>query len=88
MSEHDRRYVSHYLTHRRFVSHVVFLGRTISYAWMANKKGAGVIMRGTSVRVALLFERARGTSTPGPPLAARNRTSVHGATPDGGSLLW
>ena len=55
---------------------------------MANKKGAGGIMRGTSVRVALLFERAGGTSMPGPPLVPRNSSSVHGATPGGGSLLW
>ena len=78
MSEHDHR----------FVSHVILLDEsTISYAWMANKKGAGGIIRGASVRDALLFERAGGTSKPGPPLAARNSTSVHGATPDGGSLL-
>ena len=41
---------------------------------------------GTSVCVALNFERAGGASKPGPPLAARN-SSVHGATPDKGSLL-
>ena len=35
---------------------------------MANKKGAGGVMRGTSVRVALLFERAGGTSK-APPAA-------------------
>ena len=56
-------------------------------AWMADKKGAGGIIRGRSVRVALRFERAGGTSKPGPPLAARNSSSVHGATPDGGNLL-
>ena len=43
---------------------------------------------GTSVRVILLFERAGGTSKPGPPLAARNNSSVHGAISDGVSLLW
>ena len=43
MSEHDHR----------FVSHVILLDEsTISYAWMANKKGAGGMMTGTSVRVA------------------------------------
>ena len=42
---------------------------------------------GTSVRVILLFERAGGTSKPGPTLAARSSSSVDGATPDRGSLL-
>ena len=50
--------------------------------------GVGGILRGTSVRVALLFERAGGTSKPGPTLAPRNSSSVHGATPHGGSLFW
>ena len=60
-----------------------------SYAWMTNKKGAGGYNeRYTSVRVDLLFERAAGTGKPGQPLAARNSSCVHGATPDGGSLLW
>ena len=44
-------------------------------------------MTGTSVRIALLFGRAGGTSKPGPPLAPRNISSVHRATPDEGSLL-
>ena len=35
---------------------------------------------GTSVCVALTFERARGTSKPGPLLAAPNISSVHGTT--------
>ena len=40
-------------TLRRFVSHLVLLDESIiSYAWMANTKGAGGIMTGTSVRVA------------------------------------
>ena len=39
---------------RQFVSHLVLLDESIvSYAWMANKKGAGRIMTGTSVRVAV-----------------------------------
>ena len=43
---------------------------------------------GTSVCVALIFERAGGGARkPGPPLAARNSSSVHGTTPDEGSLL-
>ena len=42
---------------------------------------------GTSVCVDLIFERAGRTSDPGPPLAARNSSSVHGTTPDEGSLL-
>ena len=42
---------------------------------------------GTSICAALIFERAGGTSKPGPPLASRNSSSVHGATPYGGSLL-
>ena len=42
---------------------------------------------GTSVCVALIFERAGGASKPGPPLAARNRISALGTTPDEGSLL-
>ena len=38
--------------------------------------------------VALIFERAGGgASKSGPPLAARNSSSVHGTTPDKGSLL-
>ena len=43
---------------------------------------------GTRRSRALIFERAEGTSKPGPPLAARNSSSMHGATPDGGSLLY
>ena len=44
---------------------------------------------GTLVCVALIFARAGGASKPGPPLAARNSSSVHGTIPeDGGSLLW
>ena len=39
-------------TLRRFVSHLVLLDESIIYAWMANTKGAGGIMTGTSVRVA------------------------------------
>ena len=39
-------------------------------------------MRGTSARLALLFEGAGGTSEPGPPLQLRNLSSVHGATPN------
>ena len=58
---------------------------------MANNKGAGGIMRGTSVRVALLFERAEGArASPArrSPLATAVASSVHGATPeDGGRLL-
>ena len=43
---------------------------------------------GTSVCVALIFERAGGGARkPSPPLAARNSSSVHGTTPDEGSLL-
>ena len=57
-------------------------------AWMANKNGAGgiTIYIRTSVCVALIFERAEGTK-PGPPPAARTSSSMHGPTPDGGSLL-
>ena len=44
------------LTRRRFMSDVVLLDeRMIFYAWMAKKKGAGGIIRGTSVLVALFF---------------------------------
>ena len=39
---------------------------------------------GTSVCVALIFERAGGASKPGQPLAARNSSSVHETTPDEG----
>ena len=36
------------LTRPRFVPHVVLLDQSmISYTWMANKKGAGVVIRGT-----------------------------------------
>ena len=42
---------------------------------------------GTSVCVALIFERAGGASKPGPPLTARNSSSVHGTTPDEDSPL-
>ena len=43
---------------------------------------------GTPVCVALMFERARGgASKPGPPLAARNSSIVHGTTPGERSLL-
>ena len=59
MLERDRRYVSTVgtcraiLTRRRFVSQLVLLDESmISYAWMANKNGAGGSMTGTSVRVA------------------------------------
>ena len=42
---------------------------------------------GTSVCVALIFERAGGASKPDPPFAARNSSSVYGTTADEGSLL-
>ena len=42
---------------------------------------------GTSVCVALTFERVGGASKPGPPLAPRNSSRVHGTTPDEGNLL-
>ena len=42
---------------------------------------------GTSVCVALVFEREGSASKPDPPLAPRNSSSVHGTTPDEGSLL-
>ena len=54
---------------------------------MANKKDARGVIEGTSVLVALLFDGAGGTSKPGPLLAARNSSNVHGATPDGGRRL-
>ena len=86
--KHDRRYMS-----VRVACGFTLMKALFPDAWMANEKGAagGMIirsMRGTSVRVALLFERAGGTSKPGPPLAARNNSSVHGAISDGVSLLW
>ena len=40
----------------------------------------------TSVCVALIFERARSASKPDPTPAACNSSSVHGTTPDEGSL--
>ena len=41
----------------------------------------------TSVCVALIFERGGGASKPGPPLAARDSSSIHVTTPVEGSLL-
>ena len=42
--------------------------------------------RYVSVHVACGFTLG-GTSTPGPPLAAHSSSNMHGAAPDGGSLL-
>ena len=82
--KHDRRYVS-----VRVACGFNLMKKILPDAWMANEKeqrGYHNII-GTSVCVALIFERAGGTSEPGPPLAARNSSGAHGTTPDEGSLL-
>ena len=80
--KHDRRYVS-----VRVACCFNLMKTLFPVGWMANEKRGYHNIIGTSVFVALIFERARGTSEPGPPLAARNSSSVHGTAPDKGSFL-
>ena len=60
----------------------------ISWRLGGEQKGSrGYRNIGTSLCVALIFERTGGINKPGPPLAARNSSSMRGAAPDRGSPL-
>ena len=82
---------------------IIAAGRYIEFLEQKNAFSYGGIVRGAAeFRIFLMSDKhdrryvsvhdacgfnLGGTSKPDPPLAARNSSSMHGATPDGGSLL-
>ena len=84
--KHDRRYVSVRVARGFNLMKNMYL---LTRGWPTKREQQRGYhnINGTSVGVGLIFERAGGTSEPGPLLAARNSSSVHRTTPDEGSLL-